>query len=127
MKAKIAELWATALESGKYKQGDGQLTRRTMVDGDPVDYDCCLGVLTKLAIEAGVEVHVSAPDSNGRIRYNDRGDFLSIPVMDWAGLKDERGIFAEKDGTVETLAERNDTGSSFAEIAALIRTYQERL
>lgn len=127
MKAKIAELWATALESGKYKQGDGQLTRRTMVDGDPVDYDCCLGVLTKLAIEAGVEIHVSAPDGNGRVRYNDRGDFPPIPVMDWAGLEDERGVFAEKDGSTESLADRNDSGASFAKIAALIRKYQERL
>ena len=47
MKQEIKQQWATALRSGKYAQGQAYLRN----DRDEM---CCLGVLSELAVEAGV-------------------------------------------------------------------------
>lgn len=127
MKPEIAELWATALESGEYKKYKGQLTH---VAADGSKAHCCLGVLTELAIKAGISVVVSAPDHNGRVRYNDRGDFPPIAVCEWAGLKDERGLYdpGTNKAHPSTLADDNDSEeSTFETIARTIRANVEAL
>jgi hypothetical protein len=50
MKPEIKALWIAALEGGEYKQGPGCLRYNS---GVSVQH-CCLGVLTELAVQAGV-------------------------------------------------------------------------
>lgn len=83
MNPEIKALWLAALRSGDYKQGQGVLR-------DGADNFCCLGVLTDLAVKAGVlEDGVVGP--SGVYRY--KGEFgaptegvLIYSVAEWAGL-----------------------------------------
>lgn len=87
--------WLEALESGKYEQGKNYLKRDSKF--------CCLGIVCDLAGFAHGEWDVHLPDA----------------------LTEQYGFFTnfgEVDGGArDSLVCRNDTGSSFAEIAAFIR------
>jgi hypothetical protein len=99
MDAKIKAAWITALRSGKFQQARGAL--RT-----PTNKFCCLGVLCEL-------VHPDRWDNSGREwRHCDFGSMPSWEVLAAAGLDD--------DDSPETLANMNDEGRSFAEIADYI-------
>lgn len=134
MNPEVKALWTAALRSGDYTQGKGKLSRKG-VDGAP-DQDCCLGVLTKLAVEAGIAVEVANSDSAIRT-YRDGVDGASwaegsVPprvVIQWAGLSEQNptieGVsFEDEDGearSVGSLAEANDkAGYTFEQIADLI-------
>ena len=51
MNRDIKQQWITDLTSGQYRQGTGYLTQE--YDGGEV-VDCCLGVLCRQAVRAGV-------------------------------------------------------------------------
>ena len=82
MNPEIKALWLTALRSGDYKQGQGVLR-------DGADNFCCLGVLTDLAVKAGV-LEDGVVGEGGVYRY--KGEFaitegtLIPSVAEWAGL-----------------------------------------
>jgi hypothetical protein len=119
MDPRIKELWIAALESGEYKQGRGVLR-----DGDAF---CCLGVLCDLhrketgggewlsknefdclqlaIIPSSATTYVSSVPSNSL-----------WPVQSWAGLKSRDPSVAGS-----SLSYLNDNGSSFKEIAEIIR------
>ena len=104
MDKSIAERWATALESGEYVQGRGELRSD--------QYFCCLGVLCELATADGVAIE-RADDGHG---YRAAIGFLNgMPpeeVYTWCGL----------DGALADLyADMNDSDESFEEIAKRIR------
>lgn len=93
MKADVAAELSKRLKSGDYKQGDAFLCQpRTDEDGELY---CCLGVLSEMALEAGV---VHAKEANG-LRYyadpsvkesDDYGWYsrtLAPAVIKWAGIK----------------------------------------
>ena len=89
----VIEQWVTALESGEYPQTRGAL-RRVRPDGNRPAGFCCLGVLTDLAVKAGV-TEVCRENQDGTISYRDSWDEndpglepseLPEIVRVWAGL-----------------------------------------
>lgn len=102
----LRERWLQALESGAYKQGSQYL--RTCKDEF-----CCLGVLATLS---GVEWHQRAGEPELVFQYETETGAEQFAFSDRA-LNMRVGIL----GYATDLAEMNDTGSSFAEIAAYIR------
>jgi hypothetical protein len=121
--------WVEALRSGEYKQGMGCLT--TVAD-DGSEYNCCLGVACKLAVEAGV---IKAPKGNraydGGVYYRDGDDVQSAILPDavraWLGLATTDSTFYREDGTQEKLTSLNDGGTSFERIATIIESNPEGL
>lgn len=102
------KLWVEALRSGKYEQASGHL--RT------TEGYCCLGVLADIA---GAKWR---PDGFGAFYaevdcWGSRSIAPSF-VRAFVGLKDECGMFGDDD----TLAERNDSGTTFSEIADIIES-----
>ena len=112
MKKEIADLWANALESGEYKQTDGQLRH-----GDKF---CCLGVLCNLHAQTHPEIASKQKDDS----YMKQDEFLPKTVMKWAGIKTDDGDYSCYS---ETLVGLNDAGVKFQEIAQIIRDNWEKL
>lgn len=101
MKPEIREQWTAALRSGEYEQTTENL-KKDLGDGK-VGY-CCLGVLTDLAIKAGVPVVTKEVESTRHTCSEDveAGECKDVPatayyfdggssytpssVMEWAGL-----------------------------------------
>lgn len=123
MKPEIKKLWVEALRSGKYKQGRGYLHTNY---GDDHAY-CCLGVLAEIAITNGVSVSVDSRSLDGREscwEYGDCVEFLPETIAEWANLTttgEYTYVIDEGDhaGAVvsTTLADENDQGASFDELA----------
>jgi hypothetical protein len=99
-----AKEWVQALRSGKYAQGWYQLKRDD-------DRFCCLGVACELAMKAGVIK-----------RYEPSNGALPRSVRLWLGLKHENGDY----GTA-SLANDNDHGKSFGDIADIIESEPDGL
>jgi len=102
----LQEAWLKALESGKYKQGQGCL----------VAYGgfCCLGLATHLVDEG----HKS-------LRPNVRKPSVSVSIgeMTSADINEKYDFIGEN---LAALAARNDFGESFEEIAKHLRENPER-
>ena len=128
----IQTKWLEALESGKYKQGAGNLVQiysgPQLTDNvaPPEDKYCCLGVLCEVA---GLK---RAEDGQGYIGQHGHSSNGYIPSGDTFGLNDAAGQFKQMlcyvGETFSTLAGMNDQLSqddsnffSFADIAAYIR------
>jgi len=100
-----------ALRSGEYQQTQGRLFRAEPADGYPAGY-CCLGVLTDLYCKAkGVTF-------DGVTRSN-KGT-LNLSVKRWAGLNSFNPEVFLFSGTRSSLAQLNDSGYTFAEIADIV-------
>lgn len=122
MNAEIQARWAAALRSGEYTQG-----QRGLRVGDE---HCCLGVLCDLYAKdhPGAEWkreygfdgkdYFSAPGNWGSTTYP------PIPVLRWAGLPEmEWAVFVpdpRTPGKRANLANLNDEGVTFAEIADIV-------
>ncbi len=112
MNPEIKAKWVAALRSGKYKQGESALR---------IDQTyCCLGVLCALyAKDYGkrwsAALSYDDPD-------NGRGGFPSDSVVEWAGLpqRDPHVRVQGDEPYDSTLAEQNDMGATFKEIADII-------
>lgn len=117
MNPEIKAQWISALRGGEYEQAQGMLH-------DPVNNEfCCLGVLCDLAVKAGVPVEVT--DAAGeKTAYDDNEDTLPESVRLWAGLGSDNPRVVRFEGGEDeyedTLAEINDRGTTFEEIADLI-------
>ena len=115
MNIDIKAQWLTALRSGDYRQGTGVLRTAD-------DQYCCLGVLCDLAEKAGV-VAVHLPIGNHAYFYGDDegGTDTVLPqvVEDWAGL-DGENPWVKHDGKSDAIAELNDKGATFSQLADLI-------
>lgn len=116
MNPEVRDLWADALESGEFRQGNGKLT----VVVDDVPRHCCLGVLCELAARRGV---VSRATRNGRVSYDGAVNYLPEVVVRWAGLWETNPGPLNVDGVSSDrrLSHMNDEGSTFAAIARVIR------
>jgi hypothetical protein len=112
---KVAKKWVKALRSGKYKQGTGTLLTAN-------GRHCCLGVLTDLAVQAGVikEFPVGAGSLSGK-------------VIQWSGVKTYFGQYIDGRGHQKNLASQNDgivgrsLPKSFKQIAKIIESQPEGL
>jgi hypothetical protein len=118
MDPNIKQQWVAALRSGEYKQGMGALNLGGKM--------CCLGVLCDLAVKAGAEVSVmTEPDEVGYTTYDSRGAGLPYSVQHWAGVGSaDPGVVSAVDDDGDeyeySLADLNDDGVSFDQIADLI-------
>ena len=101
-----------ALRSGKYQQGEGQL--RTCDTAPTHTRYCCLGVLCKIK---GLEELTNGFKSQGII-------FNSLPPPKIAEMKSRDGNLGSsklwESTNQETLANLNDEGFTFEEIADII-------
>lgn len=115
MKTEIKQQWITALRSGEYTQESSNLRTE--------DGYCCLGVLCDLySKDTGTEWEVDyTADLKPIPFYNfmNEGSFLPVAVVQWAGLNGPNPEVIEWDGRAE-LAQLNDTGFTFTQIAQLI-------
>lgn len=100
-----AKKWVATLRSGEYKQTKGRLA-------DDFGH-CCLGVACELAIEAGVI----------NSYHKEKGSLPSL-VKDWLGLRHWSGRYQ---GENRFLANDNDRGQSFSQIADIIESEPEGL
>ena len=92
MKPAIKAKWCKALKSGKFRQGEGALSYRGTY--------CCLGVLRTLM-----------PKNLQKDSKVDENGTLNTKQLTWAGLHHS---------TQDNLAEMNDCGIKFKEIANYI-------
>ena len=124
--------WLRRLRSGDFPQGKGQLTaldRTGHITGL-----CCLGVAAEMAVEQGIVVPVNREYTRaykapgGPERYTE-AYVCPEPVMGWMGLRNNVGFLdgLPTDHTEDTLANRNDGGATFAQIAAAIEKNAEAL
>lgn len=125
MNPEIKEQWLTALRSGEYKQGTGQLHYRQNNQSE----FCCLGVLCDLAKQAGiVQEFQSSEGALDRVKYESisyeaeaapagwrKTTYLPAAVMMWAELSSNNPEVAHS-----TLAGMNDNGETFETISAAI-------
>lgn len=122
MNPEIKKLWVEALRSGEYRQGKGCLRIKHHDGGD--NY-CCLGVLSDLAVKAGVGKW-GLVDGNGRRPHVGDGksnDYLTDDVMRWAGLTHSNPpVVYNRIGhnTDRFLSALNDNGVPFTDIADMI-------
>lgn len=145
MNPEIKALWIDALRSGDYTQARGTL-RETDREGNTVGY-CCLGVLTELAVEAGVATRKGRADgspntctyyhsANNPEEWGENSGLLRS-VREWAGMEDSSGTLTEEvvatrtyhngyeevsvDDSYNSLIGLNDSaGYTFAQIADVI-------
>ncbi len=106
MKPEIKSIWVEALRGGEYKQGHRAL--------HPGDNFCCLGVLCDLYHKAtGLGEWVPAPGPALRSAMSFCGEIQYLPpeVQKWTGLENPKAAY---------LAQLNDTGTPFGNIAAII-------
>lgn len=128
MKKEIADRWIELLESG-LDQTRSALKRYRL---DAPHY-CCLGVLCELAVQDGVveERLVSVPRIAKFGAVGNPGDesviVLPAAVIKWAGMNTEVGEFDAGERERQNLANLNDSGYSFHEIAEVIRQHWEEL
>ena len=121
MKEEVAKLWTAALRSGKYVQGQGCL-RQSIND---VDHYCCLGVLCKLGINNGLCINEEESSGNREVvSFDGEVSYLPYEVREWSGMKSRYGSF---DTHKQNLANLNDDGKTFNEIADIIDSHFEEL
>ena len=108
MNQEIKAKWVAALRSGEYKQTTGYLEKN--------GYHCCLGVLCEISkLETGFGVKETILEGCGN-------HLLSDTVIMWSGLDTESGSRVVIDGDDIMLADHNDDGRTFLEIADAIES-----
>lgn len=122
MNADVKAKWVTALRSGEFEQGTDYLNNEEKF--------CCLGVLSELAVRDGVIAPPTHVESSWKdeghatgLAYDGQRHHLPESVAEWAGLSD--GDLWDQNPYVgdETVADLNDGGASFPEIADLIEEH----
>jgi hypothetical protein len=120
MNKKIAEKWAKALKSGKYKQG-----KHMLQEGD--NSYCCLGVLCKIAPPELVKLTPSGYVVGGDLNAQQA-------VMQWAGIKTDQCRISKLGVSLVQMNDGDDPEDSgpikprsFKQIAQFIRAYAEDL
>lgn len=114
-----AKDWVEALRTANYQQGKGVLHQEEKF--------CCLGVACDLAVRAGV-IPPPIVNESGVYSYQYEQFTLTEDVMEWLGLNSQVGVYAQSEfGAVYSLANDNDKGKTFLEIADTIEREQEAL
>lgn len=118
----VQALWAEDLETTDALQGNGYL--RQWDDKLKQWRYCCLGRLCELSgLGKWVETTIKDPHNGNKVitiaSYLNATQYLPNEVADWAGLAYYR-ISDAIDSAQEALAEMNDDGDSFPDIAAAI-------
>lgn len=113
MNQDIREEWTRRLRSGEYEQGQALLCR---VHHDGSKRYCCWGVLCDMAVEDGV---ITAELVDMTVIYGPARSRHMPPfqVLAWAGVPYVGNGYAVPAGSFDQLAELNDQGIPFSEIA----------
>jgi hypothetical protein len=134
MKQEVMRIWVDALRSGEYTQGRGCLKSTS-------GNHCCLGVLCEL-YDKNNEEKLAKLEVEGMVFFNENSRLTPMKVVDWAGLHSSDGSInnsglsdiygfglnsLELPELWESLANLNDRGSSFQQIADFIEQNVERL
>lgn len=117
MNKEVKREWTATLRSDDYKQAKGNLHTEVGF--------CCLGVLCDLHRKAHPGYTWAWSDDEGSYLYDPAGERFELPeeVLEWAGLKHSNPPTPNREfnGRVyQSLAELNDAGATFAEIADVI-------
>lgn len=113
MKADVKAKWLEALRSGKYGQAHNVLR-----SGDGERF-CCLGVLCELH---SLETRSAdwRPNTDGEFEYIGNVTALPLEVQRWARVRTASINLRRTVSDCSTLAELNDSGANFKEIADVI-------
>ncbi len=107
MNQEAKALWLARLRDPSAKQTTGQL-------GKASGERCCLGVLCDIAVEQGI---ISPPtESPDGLWYGESDRTLPREVQDWSSV----GKYGQRGPSDPSLANLNDRGTTFAEIADVI-------
>ncbi len=139
------EAWLQSLESGKLEQADGQLCISALDDGEITYSFCCLGVACEVLSQNGARIKITEYEPNywelaedgycGDIAYDKQSAYLPEKVKDRMNFHHKTGGFDDEyiDGLncdernaiseFDTLADMNDDGQTFEQIAALVRKH----
>ena len=110
MDRKVKETWIKALKSGEFKQGKGYLES----DGKY----CALGILSLLSLVEG-QCTYNLVDGLGR--FDNKRFTLSYNTLNWAGMDlEDFKIDVIYEGESTTIADLNDRGLNFKELARII-------
>ena len=113
MNQQVKQKWVSALRSGDYQQ--------TQLKLHTEDGFCCLGVLCDLyGKEHNVEWNLAEDEDHNYYEFQDKKASLPLSVMEWAGVENENPEICSQS---LTLAELNDNGYAFNEIADLIQEH----
>ena len=112
-KEQIREEWLQALESGAYKQTKDHLKKDNGF--------CCLGIACEVS-KKELNLKIEEDDVKlGIIYYSGRSSTLPVRVIKYFGFRDDIGKFDSMIDGYSSLAEMNDEGLSFKEIAKHVR------
>jgi hypothetical protein len=111
MNPQIKQKWVSALRSGEYQQ-----TQRRLHDENGF---CCLGVLCDLYLKENQLEWEPSTHYNNVYVFQYMATVLPLSVMEWVGVG-EGNPYVYVNGGPFTLAELNDRGSTFNEIADVI-------
>ena len=129
MNEQVKDIWVKALRSSDYTQG--RLFLHLAETKHTPESFCCLGVLCDLSLKnSSLPIIRTANEEEGIVRYDRSSEGLPLSVMSWAGVKfsnpDVVVVNDFKDKTT-SLAELNDGGASFLEIADIIEKNWENM
>lgn len=116
-----AKKWVAALRSGQYQQCVNALRSD--------DAYCCLGVASEISgLGKWIDGHVFQDETLAAAEYRGEDvtyeeEFTSPDVQKWLGLRTKDGAI----GNGITLAELNDQGTPFSEIADIIEQHAHQL
>lgn len=106
MRKEIADLWVRELESGAWEQGKYFLEHSNTY--------CVFGILTNIAATQGICSH----DGKNIGTFDGVMQLAPESVVQWAELKSNNGELSQYK---YSLAELNDKGKSFKELAKIIK------
>ena len=113
-----AKLWLDTLRGDQYKQGRTALVKMEL---NEIQH-CCLGVACDLYLKAGNSLEYKPPTPKAPGYYEKERVLLPKAVQAWLGLISPNGSFRKKPSSI---AEMNDTGFSFKEIANIVSSRPE--
>lgn len=121
MNEDIKAVWLAELRNPDNRQGSGKLTR--FANGQ--ETNCCLGLLCKIAVERGLDIEVVTRNyptnaNSAYVSYNGEEGVLPGAVRQWAGMDSNNPIISDAVYGNSSLAEFNDNGRNFLEIADII-------
>lgn len=119
MNPEVKGKWVAALRSGEYEQGQDELRGERLEGG----YEfCCLGVLTDIYAKQR-RIGFSRAGSARTIVEDDAGLLPSQKVCKWAGIPYIEELDDKPTESTGKLANMNDEGKTFKQIAAYIQRY----
>jgi len=126
-----AKKWLRALRSGSYKQGVGGLHS---IDQEGNSTFCCLGVACNLYLNEVGDLttrNARGNDIETSVAYGEEYSYLPRQVAEWLGLWSYDGTFLDPENILlpeeRSLADLNDNGTSFTDIAAVIEHRESAL